>query len=110
MNGGYSFYSLDTGEVVTRRNRMVQVPADGISRLKEMSNDVNSNIDGIFDQDEDEIECNHQEDIIDRMVEDNNEDEDELAQIDEEERPPNEQDEPERTSNQESNKEEKINS
>jgi len=45
MNGGYNFFSLETGEIITRRNwTELPVPMDIVSRLREMSNDGNSNI------------------------------------------------------------------
>jgi len=45
MNGGHYFYSLETGEVLTRRKwTELPVPTDVISRLKEMSMDLNDNV------------------------------------------------------------------
>jgi len=70
LNGGYSFYSLDTGEIITRRNwTKLPVPVDVISRLKEMSNDLYSNIDEILDQEENETEyCQENSTCKDEIV------------------------------------------
>ena len=50
MNGGYNFFSLETGEIIIRRNwTELPVPMDVVSRLKEMSNGRNSNIEEILE-------------------------------------------------------------
>jgi hypothetical protein len=50
MNGGYNFFSLETGEIITRRVwTELPVPIDVISRLKEMSYGGNSNIEEILE-------------------------------------------------------------
>jgi hypothetical protein len=74
FNGGYSFYSLETGEIISRRNwTELPVPIDVISRLKEMSNDLYSNIDEIGDQEENENECQDKNTFEDKIVRDNKE-------------------------------------
>jgi hypothetical protein len=136
LNGGYSFYSLDTGEIITRRNwTKLPVPVDVISRLKEMSNDLYSNIDEIFDQEENETEyCQENNACKDEIVQDdeeeksqkegdedsstndsidnrqssrvNDEQEDEFVQNNEEEKLPDDQDETDKINYPEVNEEE----
>jgi len=75
FNGRYSCYSLVTGEIISRRNwTELPVPVDVISRLKEMSNDLYSNIDEIGDQEENETEYHQDENTFeDKIVRDNEE-------------------------------------
>jgi hypothetical protein len=75
FNGGYSFYSLETSEIISRRNwTELPVPVDVISRFKEMSNDLYSNIDEIGDQEENETEYHQDENTFeDEIVRDNEE-------------------------------------
>lgn len=88
------------------------MPADVISRLKEMSNNVNSNIDVIFDEDEEEIEFEYYNEgnIINEMGEDDIFGGDDLIQVDEEENNHNGRDKPELTDNYKLNEEEKVES
>ncbi len=136
FNGGYSFYSLETGEIISRRNwTELPVPVDVISQLKEMSNDSYSNIDEIDDPEENEIEYHQDENMFeDEIVRDNEEEKSQKGgdkgedkdsttnslidnqqpsgvndeRKDEEERVQNEQDEINKTDHSEVNEEEKL--
>jgi hypothetical protein len=65
VSGGYNFYSLETGEIITRRNwTELPVPMDVISRLKEMSSGGNCNIDKILEEKElVESSSNHENEL-----------------------------------------------